>query len=252
MMAALCWHGVVAQKGQRGPNQRSFPLQNRWYFDQCLELSTSLLSVVPWQQKSLIKRTKFSTWPSLYYSEENSSKQFLLPSLFYQKLVRFALLEYRSFSSPGWIDYSGHQLTSVKLPQATHGPNCSGAAGKLGRVQVTEARGLVLFGLELRVQLPPPLRLPMKLTLFHKPGLLADEQVTKDSFSSWRKISNSTWQGGGESPIMRLVFRCVLSLFLSSCMSSHPYLKPWCLPMQPTLLGACVCACIQKRSITSF
>lgn len=161
----------------------------------------------------------------------NSSKQFLLPSLFYQKLVRFALLEYRSFSSPGWIDYSGHQLTSVKLPRATHGPNCSGAAGKLGRVQVTEARGLVLSGLEWRVQLPPPPRLPMKLTLFHKPGLLADEQVTKDSFSSWRKISSSTWQGGGESPIMRLVFRWALSLFLSSCVSSHPYLKPWWLPM---------------------
>lgn len=99
------------------------------------------------------------------------------------------------FSSPGWIDYSGHQLTSVKLPRATHGPNCSGAAGKLGRVQVTEARGLVLSGLEWRVQLPPPPRLPMKLTLFHKPGLLADEQVTKDSFSSWRKISSSDGRG---------------------------------------------------------
>lgn len=61
MMAKLCWHGVVVQKGQGGPNQCSFPLRNRWYFDQCLEVSTSLLSVVPWQQKSLLKCTKFST-----------------------------------------------------------------------------------------------------------------------------------------------------------------------------------------------
>lgn len=61
MMVELCWHGVVAQKGQRGPSQRSLTLQNRWRFDQCLELSTSLLSVAPWQRTSLLKRTKFST-----------------------------------------------------------------------------------------------------------------------------------------------------------------------------------------------
>ena len=30
-------------------------------FDQCLEVSSSLLSVVPWQQKSLLQCTKFST-----------------------------------------------------------------------------------------------------------------------------------------------------------------------------------------------
>lgn len=59
-MAELCWHGVVAPKGQCGPSQHSLTLQNRWCFDQCLELSTSLLSVAPWQQMSLLKRTKFS------------------------------------------------------------------------------------------------------------------------------------------------------------------------------------------------
>lgn len=70
-MAESCPHKKASVGGL---DQCSFPLHNSRCFDRCLELSTSLLSVASWQQKSLLKSISNFLCDHHYVSlfEENS------------------------------------------------------------------------------------------------------------------------------------------------------------------------------------
>lgn len=176
----------------------------------------------------VLKRTKFSTWPSLSYSEENSSVSSTFPFLSKGSQVCPSGV---SLLFLIWLDrllWSPADLGET--PPSNTDATAEELQGSCGRAQVTEARGWVLPGLEVRPQLPHLHGSPWSWPCLTSLGCWLTNKW-RMSFSSWWKISNSTWQGGGESPIRMLVFRCVLSLFLSSCMSSHPFLKPWGLPM---------------------
>lgn len=90
-------------KSQCGTNQSSFPLKNSQCFDQCLELSTSLLCCFPATSLCSKALAVYQTTITVAHSLKKIPKAFLPPSLYYKMLLRYTLLEYHLFFS-NWMD----------------------------------------------------------------------------------------------------------------------------------------------------